>query len=193
MRQGAWDLTPETQALLARRICEGDARAEDELARLFHRRVLVMMLARLRQAETARDLTQDVLLAVLLALRKGQLREGEKLTAFVHGTARNVLNGFFRARGPEAVPLAPEHAITGADDILDQLHRRALVKRLLDSLDGDDRRILGLILVEGLKPGEAAERLGLSPEVVRARKSRALKKAVERMRRCRDSGSLGEE
>jgi RNA polymerase sigma-70 factor, ECF subfamily len=182
-RQQPGDLTANAQALLAQRVRQGDRQAEHELAQVYHRRVLVMMLSRVRPAETARDLTQEVMLAVLVALRKGQLRDEEKLAAFIHGTARNVLNGFYRARGPETLPLEPEHAVIGADEILDQLQSRALVARVLDCLDEDDRTVLSLILVEGLKPGEAAQRLGLSSEVVRARKSRAIKKAVERLRR----------
>jgi RNA polymerase sigma factor (sigma-70 family) len=188
-RLGPDDLVPDQQALLAKRVHEGDGLAEDELARLFHRRVLVFMLSRVRNAETARDLAQEVLLAVVLALRKGQLREGHKLAAFVYGTARNVVNGFFRSKPPDSVPLSPEHATTGADDILDRLHQSTQMTRLLESLEDGDRRILGLILVEGLKPGEVALRLGLSSEVARARKSRAIKRAIECMQGTRSTGS----
>jgi DNA-directed RNA polymerase specialized sigma24 family protein len=39
-----------------------------------------------------------------------------------------------------------------------------------------DRQILRLTLVDGCKPGEIAQNLKLHPDVVRARKSRALKK-----------------
>jgi DNA-directed RNA polymerase specialized sigma24 family protein len=42
--------------------------------------------------------------------------------------------------------------------------------------------VLLLTLVDGLKPREIARRLGLSDEVVRARKSRALKKIIEFVR-----------
>jgi RNA polymerase sigma-70 factor (ECF subfamily) len=56
------------------------------------------------------------------------------------------------------------------------------VREELKQLDPTDRRILLLTLVEGLKPAEIADRLGLSAEVVRARKSRAVKKIVESTR-----------
>jgi RNA polymerase sigma-70 factor (ECF subfamily) len=176
------ELAPDAQALLAARVHSGDGSAEDELARLFHRRVLVMVSSRVRDAETARDLTQDVLLAVVLALRKGRLREGEKLAAFVHGTARNVVNGFFRSKPPDCEPLSPETLSSDAEKIMDHLHQTSLVARLLDELDGADRHILDLTLMEGLKSGEIAERLGLCSTVVRARKSRAIKKAIECLR-----------
>jgi RNA polymerase sigma factor (sigma-70 family) len=184
------DLALAAQASLAARVAQGEGTAEEELARLFHRRVFVMMLARVREADTARDLTQDVLMAVVLALRKRQLREGEKLAAFVYGIGRNVANGFFRSRPPDSVPLCPEHATTGTEDVLDGLHRTSLLSRLLGHLDPADRQILELTLTEGLKSGEIARRLGLSAEVVRARKSRAIKKATTFVREASLPGSL---
>ena len=56
--------------------------------------------------------------------------------------------------------------------------RAQLVRRAVSELESDDRRILMLTLVEGLTPGEIASRLRLSPEVVRQRKSRAIKKVI---------------
>lgn len=175
-------LTPEAQTRLATRVCTGDAAAEEELARLFQTRIRLMVLSRVRDAETARDLSQEVLMAVFVALRKGQLREREKLAAFVYGVARNVVNGYFRSRPPECVPLSPDAVSPGADELVRKIHERRIVDRFLESLDATDRRILGLTLREGLKPGEIAERLGLSSEVVRARKSRAIRRALEQVR-----------
>jgi DNA-directed RNA polymerase specialized sigma24 family protein len=52
----------------------------------------------------------------------------------------------------------------------------------ISSLDRVDRDILLLTLVEGLKPGAIAERLGLSNDVVRQRKQRATRRVVELVR-----------
>jgi RNA polymerase sigma-70 factor (ECF subfamily) len=168
----------DSQALLATRILKGDAAAEEELVGLFQRRVLAMMLSRVRDPEAARDLTQEVMMAVVLALRKGQIRDGKKLAAFVYGTARNFVKGHYRSMPPETLPLSPDLATADAGDILENLHYATLLSRILSSLDAMDRRILSLIFVEGLKPGEIARRLGLCSDVVRARKSRAIKRAI---------------
>ena len=91
-------LTPQQQGTLAERIRRHEPSAEEELVRLFSNRVAFLVSTRTRDREAARDLTQDVMLAVVLALRDGHLREPERLAAFVYGTARNVVNNYLRTR-----------------------------------------------------------------------------------------------
>jgi RNA polymerase sigma-70 factor (ECF subfamily) len=176
--------TQEAVALVAR-ICQGDPTAEDALVRHFSKRVSLMVLARTRDAEAAAELTQDILLAVLQALRKGQIREPEKLSAFVFGTARNLVSNYFRVRGQQlklgSASLDP--LMAQATDDREHSERINLVRRALERLDSTDRKILLMTLVEGLKPGEIAGQLNLTPEVARQRKSRALKKVIERVRK----------
>src|SRR5215469_17837179 len=79
---------------LAQRIFEGDPSAEQELVTTYRRGVLITANARTRDYEAALDLTQDVLVAVLKALREGKLRQPDKLSAFVNGVARNLINNY---------------------------------------------------------------------------------------------------
>ena len=128
--------------------------------------------------EASRDLLQDVLVAVLMALRKGQLREPDKLPAFVLSIARNMAQAYLRDRSRESHDEFPEEGIASpaSSDPIEIAEREALVRRALDRLDRTDREILLRTLIEGEKPGVIAEALGLSPEMVRQRKSRAIKK-----------------
>ncbi len=177
-------LTPGEQGALAERLQGGDASAEEELVRLFSDRIAFFVRMRTRDAEAARDLTQDVLLAVVNAVRRDQLRDKERLAAFVYGTARIVTSNYLRARckRPPEDPLDAAAEQASAGDPLGDMERAALVHRALSVLESVDRRILLLTLLEGLKPGEIAARLRLTPEVVRTRKSRALKRAAERLK-----------
>lgn len=170
---------------LVERIAAGERAAEAELAERFDRRVNVMMAVRTRDREAARDLAQETLIAVLSSLRKGQLRDPERLAAFVYGTARNVLNNHFRQRQqrPAAVELTPDVASFLPEDELEGAERTRALREGLGQLDSDDRAVLVMTLVDDLKPGEIARRLGLSPEVVRTRKSRALKRLTDHVRR----------
>ncbi len=178
---------PDSQEAVALvvRIREGDPCAEDEFVRVFSSRVSLMMLARTRDPEAARELTQDVLIAVLRALRNGQMREAERLAAFVHGTARNVVNNYFRARSHQlrTESLSPDLPLARTADDLEYSERMNLVHRALDRLDSADRKILLMTLVEGLKPSEIAGQMNLTPEVVRQRKSRAVRKVIKRIKR----------
>jgi RNA polymerase sigma factor (sigma-70 family) len=178
-------LTPQQQSTLAARIRSHEPSAEEEFVRLFSPRVAFMVLARTRDPEVARDLAQDVMMAVVRAVRSEQLREPERLVGFVFGTARNLINNYLRTRSrlPKEDPLDAALHVAGPPHPAEGNERLALVRRALHSLDSTDRRILLLTLVEGLKPGEIAIRLGLTSEVVRGRKSRALKKIIDRVRK----------
>jgi RNA polymerase sigma factor (sigma-70 family) len=93
-----------------------------------------------------------------------------------------VVNNHFRTAHPERSEDLPAELAAEAADPADQFEarqRQMLVRRALARLERGDSRILVMTLVDGLKPGEIGGRLGLTSEVVRARKSRALKRVVE--------------
>jgi RNA polymerase sigma-70 factor (ECF subfamily) len=186
------------QARLAESVRSHDARAEEEVARLFRPRVLAMMLARTRDWDASRDLTQDVMLAVITALRAGALREPEKLAGFIQGTARNLANNHLRSReirksredalSPELedVLAEPPH---GAD--AETAERDRILREVLRKLDATDQTILFMTLMEGRKPADIACRLGLTSDLVRQRKSRAVTKVAGFIKKLsRSGGSL---
>jgi RNA polymerase sigma factor (sigma-70 family) len=183
---GAAPPTADEQRTLANRIRGGDSSAEEELVRTFRDRIACLVRLRTHDLCVAQDLTQDALLAVVVALRAGHLREPNHLAAFVYGTARNLVNNYLRTRSrlPREDPLDDGYHLACVDDHpLEETDRSTLVRRALVSLDSTDRRILLLTLVNGLKPGEIAAQLGLTSEVVRGRKCRALKKMIDRVKK----------
>ncbi len=170
---------------LGERIRDGDAAAEDELIATFRGAVFAMLVARTGDLEAARDLSQDVMLAVLRALREGKLRKEESLAAFVRGTALNLANKHIqtrqRQRGRILVPADPTPA--DPEEVLEFHERLRLVQREVRRLESTDRAILDLTFEKGLSPAEIGDRLGLKPEFVRARKSRAVHRISERVKR----------
>ena len=167
-------------AALARRVQAGDRSAEDELVLLFEQGLAYFLRRRLRDIEAARELTNDVLMAMLRAVRECRLDDVDKLPAFVRGTARNLLNNHLRARfaRPVEEPLDGEPISDDPSVGFERRERMARVAEAIARLGGTERRIVQMTIEQGLKPGEIARDLGLSPEVVRARKSRALRKLV---------------
>jgi RNA polymerase sigma-70 factor (ECF subfamily) len=175
--------TPAGQAALAAGVLAGDQAAEQSLAAHYRRRIYLMMLARVRDRDTAEELTQDTLLAALAALRKGQLRQAESLGAFIHGVGRNLVNNHLRTRRsqPAAVQLSDDMPVAVPHEDFEGAQRLALVRREIGRLEPADREILMRTLVRGEKPGQIAQEMALSPEVVRARKSRALRRVIQRL------------
>jgi RNA polymerase sigma factor (sigma-70 family) len=183
-------LTPAEQRSLVDRIRQGDTLAEETIVVRFDRRIRSLAVNRTHDREVARDLAQETLIQVLSALRGGQLRDAEKLGAFIFGIARNVINSYLRSRGrqPAEEPI-DDLQIASDEEDSGLADRMALVRRALQRLDATDRRIMSMTLLEGWKPGEIASTLGLSVDVVRARKSRALKKVTDRVQRWLRIGS----
>lgn len=162
-------------------ILVGDRAAEEEFARQFHPRLLAMACARLHEPDLARDIAQDAVMEALQSLRRGMLREPEKLAAFVHGVGRNLINQHFRrAAGSPPVRELPADLPAVMPDPAER-ERRDLVAREIERLDDIDRRILTMTLVEGAKPGAIAAALGLDGGVVRQRKLRATRRISERL------------
>ena len=125
-----------------------------------------------------------MLLAVLQALRSGQLRDPSKMAGFIHGIARNMVGSHLRRRGREKREgaLTPEIACVAAHDPESEVENAAredLVRQSLELLEPVDRDILLATLVDNQKPGQIASRTGMNPELVRQRKSRAIKKIIE--------------
>jgi RNA polymerase sigma factor (sigma-70 family) len=167
---------------LVQRIRAGDRSAEEQLVSTYRRGIFVIANARTRDREAARDLTQDVLIAVLKALRKGQLRESTKLAAFIQGTASNLIKNYLRARARRPEQELDDLELTGFDPVLEleSAERRRLVRRELEAFSLTDQQILLLSLVDGHSLAEVAQRLNMSHDAVRARKSRAIRKLTKK-------------
>ena len=171
---------------LVRAIQDGDREAERAFAARYLRPVKAMLLARSRNPDLAADLLQDVMIDAICALRRGQLREPQKLSSFVIGIARNRLNNHYRStvRQPESLefpdllPDSSSHA-----QKLEEQERENLAMNAISSLDPLDKKILQMTLIDGLKPGIIAQRLSLNPDVVRQRKLRATRRVIDFVRR----------
>ena len=173
---------PADLAALVTRVARGDADAEESLMAYCTPRVRAMAVARTRNPDLARDLTQESLIAILQAARRGQIRDLDRVAAFASGVARNIINNQRRrtARHPEVSieDDAAVEALISLDDHESSERQRVVIGAMAE-LGSADREVLSLTLVDGLKPGEIAEKTGLTPDVVRTRKSRAVRRILE--------------
>ena len=189
----AWDATGGEETALVAAIAAGSPESESVFVTRYMPKVRTLLIIRSRNPELALDLQQDVMIEALCALRKGQLRDAERLPAFVAGIARNVLNSHFR--GQSRLPLHEELPEEIADTIEENPRdseateeRRRMAQQAIASLNEVDRSILQMTLVDDMKPGMIADRLGLNPDVVRQRKLRATRRVMEIVRDLSQSG-----
>lgn len=137
----------------------------------------VLCLARTRRPDVAHDLAQDAMIALLLELRRGGLREPSALPAFAAGIARNIVRSEHRTSTRHDIRPLDHDVVQASAEDADV--RRLDVERALDRLPVADQHVLRLILVEGCKPADLAARLGISGEAARARKLRAQRRLME--------------
>lgn len=187
---GAKPARAKEEVELVSRIRVGDRAAEDELVATYQRGLLLITTARTRDREAARDLTQDILVAVLKALRDGKLRDAGKLSAFVQGTARNLMNNYLRekARRLECDLHAADEPTKDLVEEVELAEEQRLIRKELEGFSPLDRHILLLSLVDGHSLLEVAQRLRLSHDAVRARKSRMIRKITKKFAQMSQKG-----
>jgi len=175
-----------SDAELARQIGSGDRIAEDELFRRMAPRIRLYGLRHLRDSHAAEDLTQQVLITTLEALRAGRLREPEKLASFVLGTCRMTVlevrrGGRRRERLFEQfqvdLPKPAEFSMASLD--------RDRLERCVQHLQERERTVVVMTFYDEQTAADVAGLLGLSDANVRVIRHRA----IHRLRACMEGAS----
>ena len=132
-----------------------------------------------RSADDADDLLQECFLRV--HDRMGELKDEERLTAWIRTIARNLLTDWRRRRRPDPVEgdVAQEERATGLDEVV-----AAWLEGMLEELAPADREALRMTELEGVTQREAAERLGLSLSALKSRVLRARERLRQRLLAC---------
>jgi RNA polymerase sigma-70 factor, ECF subfamily len=154
-----------------------------DLAGPYWERVRLFALRRVGDAAMAEDLAQETLRVAGAALREGRVQNPDALPAFIFQTARNLCLQRHRsdARETRAMGrLQAEHAgQTRPPDALLLMvgeERCAAVRLAITRLESGDRRLLELLYFDDLPTADVSARLGVTPEALRVRKHRALRR-----------------
>ena len=171
-------------AELARRIATAGAEPareeEAELCRRYARRLVAFGRRRLGSEDQGRDLAQDALLLTIEKLRAGQVREPERIGAFILGVART-LAGRRRSRESRLKPLdAADRALVASSVDPPDPIARTRVTSCLEELGEKQRAVVVLTFYAEQSSGDIASSLGLSSENVRVIRHRG----VARLRDC---------
>jgi RNA polymerase sigma-70 factor (ECF subfamily) len=128
---------------------------EPEVCRRYAERIRAYGLRHLRRSADAQDLVQQVLLAVLEALRQGKVEDESRLDAYVLGTCRNMVlsmrRGDLRAQrvAEQASAVLPEgyeppwvevdpRRLEGCLRALEPRHRAVIVATFVEDRDADE-------------------------------------------------------
>jgi RNA polymerase sigma factor (sigma-70 family) len=111
------DIVVNTETALAdlvRLIIAGEARAEEEMVRRYKMGVSMIIDRIVRSRSVTEDLSQNTFILALTKVRRGDVREPERLSVFICTLARNVAIDYIRGskslRNPEAIAEADANA-----------------------------------------------------------------------------------
>jgi len=151
---------------------------ETQIVHEYRSRILYFILKQLRDRATAEEITQDVLMVVIEALRHGRIRDESSLGGFIFGVARNLMLNHVRKQhraGERFSQLRNTETVWKSHPEAELLlrERQAELQRAFDALEDTDRDILQRVFATDDAESVAHE-LAISMTAMRKRKSRAL-------------------
>ena len=170
-------------AELVRQIgCGNDREAEAELFRRMAPRIRLYGLRHLRDEHASDDLTQQVLITTLEALRAGRLREPEKLASFVLGTCRMTVLNLRRGvqRKERLLEQYGAELPSAAQPAMPQLDHDHL-QRCVQNLKERERTVVVMSFYDEETGADVASFMGISEANVRVIRHRAIRQLRECM------------
>jgi RNA polymerase sigma-70 factor (ECF subfamily) len=134
---------------LVRRIIAGDRKAEEELIERYSRGVSIIIRREAGNAAVVDDLRQETFRIAMEKIRRGDVREPEKLSGFICGVARNLTISHFRGASRleslneiEETRLLPDPGPNPFDEV-SQKEIAGIVRRVIKELKSErDRQVL---------------------------------------------------
>lgn len=154
----------------------GDNRAFDAIVDRYERRVYAVAMRMSGNPEDARDITQDVFISAMRALKR--FRGDAKLSTWLHRVAVNAALDQARKRARRPVQPLTEMTDRATDELEPADHavradRAAAVHQALASISQDHRAVLVLHDLQGLDYAEVASALEIPVGTVKSRIHRA--------------------
>jgi RNA polymerase sigma-70 factor, ECF subfamily len=168
----------ESELALVARLRAGDADAFDAIHEHFNARLFNFLARLARRRDVAEDLLEETWLR--LVARAPKLNPDTRLAPWLFTVARNLHVSYRRSRLLEDShaagllglwPSGSPHPSPFESAAVSETERR--LEAALLALPVGDREALLLVIVEGLRPAEAARVCGIAPEAMRQRLSRA--------------------
>jgi RNA polymerase sigma-70 factor (ECF subfamily) len=165
----------DLQQLIAR-AQSGEKGAFSELYGQFAGRILRFLYAKLRDQETAQDLTQEVFIRVLNGIARFEYRDDSSFIGWIYRIATNVMIGHVRRGALAQTPLDESLGVVdphGQDDVYAVFNRVSLAQAMRQ-LTPDQQQVLHLRFFADLSNAEIARQLGKTEGSIKALQHRAL-------------------
>jgi len=185
---------------IVRQIADDDPDGQQALFQMFGRG-LGFYFSQQFQPQEVQDRVHDTLVAVVVAIRKSQLKEPERLPGFVRTIAQRLAAShvaeLVRQRAASAdlsaIHNMPYTALDPEQELI-RRQQRQLAEKLLNALSPIDRQILWRFYIEGETAQRICRQLGLTETQFRLRKNRAKERFAELasnlLKRRRPAGKL---
>lgn len=169
-------VNPQSGLSIVERLRAGEAAAFDEVHAEFGPRLLNFLVRLCRRRDLAEDLAEETWLR--LVTYAPRLKDETRLAPWLFTVARNLYVSHCRSTSREhsgagtLLSLWPaEGASPYEETAANQLEKR--VEAALAELPPSYREVVQLVSIDGLRPSEAAEVCGVTPEAMRQRLRRA--------------------
>lgn len=148
----------------------------------FREPLKIFAARRLRDWAAAEDVAQETLTHGLEALRAGRLENPDALSGYLFQTALHICFRRFRSADRERRALARFRPAGSSEDVLGSLvsaERGVRLRQALETLDPDQRRLLEMTYRDELDSEAIGRELGVSPDAVRARRHRVIRRLAQ--------------
>lgn len=180
-------MTREEEAVVVRRVIDGDANAFEVLVSEYEKNVYNIALRMTGNPEDASDMTQEAFIKAYNSI--SNFRGDSKFSVWLYRIVSNVCLDFLRSRSRrptvslsveddegEETELEVADESEAPETMLERSLTRDSVRRGLQTLPSDYRQILLLREIQGMSYEEIAETLSLEAGTVKSRIFRARKK-----------------
>jgi RNA polymerase sigma-70 factor (ECF subfamily) len=169
------------------RLIEGDPDTERHFFDYFSQLLWIKLRYRLRDPQLVEDVRQETLVRVITALKtKHALHSPEKLGAFVNAVCTNLLFEVYRREARRRSTIGeldefdtPDERASIESEMVTE-ERRQQVRRILEELPSNDRKLLRMIFYEGIDRAEICKQLHVEREYLRV----LVHRAKARFREC---------
>jgi RNA polymerase sigma-70 factor (ECF subfamily) len=161
-------------------IRQGNEEAFQDLFRSYYGRVQAFVLGRVSDAQLAQEIAGDVFFEVWRSAERfrGESRVSSWLFGIAHYRCLAALRERRAAKRSRVIPTGIEYlqAVPDSSQGPERIDSREELQMVMDEIERlpeNYRAVAELALVEGLSHGEIADKLGIRPDNVRTRVSRA--------------------